>query len=92
MTDRRVVPDGKAQSGDWIRVDGRLVQVESVTSAHDVIEAQVEQSIRDYKATPHFTRDSIAGRCLLFGETSGREKRDHERLKARRAKEKLTHV
>ena len=77
----RVTSDGRAQAGDTVRCPwGELRVVVWVHSAGDVSESLCEQSIAEFKGTPHFTRDSIAGTCALFADgTTG-----HERQRRRR--------
>lgn len=75
----RVTPEGQAGVGDVLRTPmGEYLEVVWVHGAGDVSESLCEQSIAEFKGTPHFTRDSIAGRCCLFGDTSGR---DTERIR-----------
>ncbi len=87
MTQRRCVPEGRAQVGDCFRDPyGRVFELVSVQSAGLAIEATVAAQIADYKGTPIFTRDSIAGSCAMYGQTTGREKRNLERMKAKQQK------
>jgi hypothetical protein len=85
---RRVTYEGRAQPGDTFRTPwGEWRTIVSATSAGMWITAKVEQDIQDYHGTPNFMRDSIAGLCCLFApQTTGREKRNLERAKARNSK------
>jgi hypothetical protein len=77
--------EGQAQAGDYLRTPwGQVLQVVSVVSAGDLIEAVVERRIA--MRAPNFMRDSIAASCALFGATSAREKRDNERRRHRSTK------
>lgn len=76
--------DSNAKAGDSFMTPwGEMRTLVSVTSAGLWIEAKVEQQIAQFKGTPAFTRDSIAGRCVMYGERSGRDKRNIERAKLR---------
>lgn len=79
----RVTFEGQAQAGDWLRTPwGELRLVVSVVGAGDLIEAIVERDIA--LRTPNFMRHSITATCALFGgQTTGREKRNHERFQER---------
>ena len=80
----KVVPEGRAAVGDCFRDPyGQVFELVAVQSAGLAIEATVAAQIAEYKGTPIFTRDSIAGSCALWGQSSGREKRNHERWKAK---------
>ena len=79
---RAVVPEGQAQVGDVLRLpSGELREVVAVIGAGDLIEMIVERDIALH--APNFLRDSIAGTCALHGSTTGREKRNHDRWKAK---------
>lgn len=80
-----MVYDSNAQPGQVFRTPwGEFRTLVSVTSAGLYIEAKVAQQIKDFKGTPSFTRDSIAGLCALYGSsTIRRERRDLERAKLR---------
>ncbi len=70
------------KAGDVIRTPwGEERIVVSVIGAGDLIEAIVERDILLH--APNFLRDSIAGTCALHGSTTGREKRNHDRWKAK---------
>lgn len=77
--------DSNAQPGQsFLTPWGEWRTVVSVTSAGLYIEARVAQQIREFKGTPSFTRDSIAGMCAMYGSsTVRRERRDIERAKLR---------
>ena len=64
--------------------DGEKREIVSIIGAHELIAAISEQHRDD--RTPHFWINSSAGQCSLFGETSGREKRNLERAKAKQAR------
>ena len=76
-----MTPGGQAKAGDTVKVPcGEYRVIVWVHSAGDVSESLCEQSIAEFKGTPHFTRDSIAGTCALFADgTTG-----HERQRRRR--------
>ena len=78
---KRVIPEGRARAGDYIRTDwGELLQVTQVIGAGELIEAMTARAIREWKTTPNFNRDSIAAVCVMHStDTSGREKRNIER-------------
>ena len=77
---RRVIPEGRARAGDYIRTDwGELLQVTHVIGAGELIEAMTAKRIREWKTTPNFNRDSITALCARSGDTTGREKRNIER-------------
>lgn len=83
----RVTPEGRAGVGDVIVTGwGEYRTVVAIINAGDLIEAIAEQSIT--MRAPNFRRDSISGVCVLFGQTSGREKRDFQRWRARVAAQK----
>lgn len=79
--------DSNAKPGQEFRTPwGELRTLVSVTSAGLWIEAKVNQEIAEFRGTPAFTRDSIAGRCVLFGSTTGWERREYERARKRNSK------
>lgn len=79
----KIVPEGKAQVGDYVRTPfGEIRQIVSIVNAGDLIEAIVERDIREVRA-PNFMRDSIAGICVLWGDTTGRERRNRQRYLAK---------
>jgi hypothetical protein len=79
--------DSNAQPGQsFLTPFGEWRTLVSATSAGLWIEAQVEQQIKQFKGTPSFTRDSITGRCAMYGERSGRDKRNIERARLRNNK------
>ena len=84
---RRIVPAERAKPGDLILVDGELRELVSATSAGDFIEAKCEKEIREYKGEPLLTRHSITAICALAGDTTGRERRNMERARAKAAKQ-----
>jgi hypothetical protein len=82
----RVTAEGRAKAGDCVRTrHGDIVEIVSITNAGDLIEAIGSQVVM----APNYTRDSIAGMCVLWGSTTGREKRNRERYLARLHKEKV---
>lgn len=85
-SNRAVTPEGRAKVGDVVVTGhGETLIVVSVIGAHELI---AQQSERDrLNRAPNFWRDSIAGKCSLYGSTSGREKRNREREKAKLARQ-----
>jgi len=83
---RRVIPEGQAQAGDLLRSPwGEVFEVVSVHGAHEVINAISERS-------PIVRRGSMSERCALFGsQTTGRERRDLERARLKRANARARH-
>lgn len=69
---------------------GEYLEVVEVKGAGDVAEALVEKAIRERK--PNLIRHSMMENCVHFGDTTGREKRNHERYKARHMKPQETTV
>ena len=73
---------GQAQAGDLMRDPyGQLVEVVSVTCANALIEGMSERD-RLLDAPNYHSAISITATCSLSGDTTGREKRDHERWRA----------
>jgi len=85
---RRVItPEGAAKVGQVVMTPtGELLEIVAIIGAHELIAGLSEQQRLD--RTPNFLRDSIAARCAMWGSTSGREKRNQERAKAKLAKRK----
>jgi hypothetical protein len=85
---RRVTVDpGKAKAGQVVLdANGEYVEVCDVIGAHELIAGLSEQHRTD-RPSVNFFRDSMAARCVMFGVSTGRQKRDRERLKAKLAKQ-----
>ena len=79
------VPASQAKVGDVVLDQGEAFEIVSIIGAHELIAGISEQHRLD--RTPHFWVNSSAATCCLRGETSGREKRNQERAKAKVAKQ-----
>ena len=78
-----MVYEGQAQAGECLRTPwGEVREVITVICAGDLIESVVERQIA--LRAPNFMRHSIAATCALYStSTTGREKRKHERFRAK---------
>jgi hypothetical protein len=83
----RVTPEGRAKAGDIVMTpEGTYVEVVSIVGAHEEL---ARLSVKQGKyGSPNYLRGSVAGNCCLYGSTSGRERRNWEREKLKRAKAK----
>lgn len=69
-----------SKPGDrYVTSYGEVREIVTVTNANDLL---TQMRMRQ----PSFNAVSAAGLCSLYGSTSGREKRDYERWRAKLAK------